>query len=1069
MSAYSNPYQYLLGADGVNQVERSPAALDPLSIQLDERGKHDLLRFMTALAGQIRFIDESNASHGDWGVFFDFFEKEGLLLSENELALLEAQRNDWPPHLALLWAFFAAYGHLQQDLNDLTRRHLNHYYEEVLRLQRRDAKPDQVHVVFEPAQRANATPIAAGALLTAGQTKGADPRPLLYSLDNEIVVNQATVALKKSLFVERNTNGNTLASKAEDATLVKHEADIGWRPFGVSQAGGVAGNGKMEPAQLGFALSSPELLMAEGHRKITIILSLSNGASLASQVISSFVTLEVTTPEGWLQPVQFNAEIIGSGELHLELELTTTDPAVVAHDPGIHASNFDSEWPVVRCLVESGAHLYDLFKESVVTSATIRVDVDGVVDLVLQNDDRIQNPDSTVLPFGSQPRIGSSFYVGSGEAFKKSLTNLSVALEWEDPPEDLISHYANYGNSNIDPSDFLMDVSLRAGKNWDTQLTANQSVFDGVNTANIKNINISETDFANALANSGYVRLPEASTPNRFSQTTRQGFIRIQLTNPTAANLGNEPVSAPFEAFGHKTFPTAYAERAIEISQGSIDPLPQLPYTPALKSVSIAYGASTTFKPDNPNGFDQFFSVDAFGVRAINSNESASLVPELPGAGALFLGLSRATAPQTVSLLLQIDEGSVPGAELIEQEDLEWSYLSGSQWKPLAAQDVLEDATKGIQEPGLIRLNLGADATDSHTLMPAGYHWLRLSATQRADGSGAIVDIHSQAGRATLQIDEGEDAFYEEHLALPLPAESVTGLKTRVPTIKKVHQYYPSFGGRAVETDTAYYRRVNERLRHRNRAVNLWDYERILLETYPEIYKVKCLPHVNEAGEIAPGQTRIIVVPDWRQRPTGNPLQPGVNAPFLRNVGAFLEAQHANAFTEIHVTNPDYETLLVDCKVSFNEGFDPGFYAVQLEEDIKRFLSPWAFEEGQDIVFGGQIYKSEILAFVEGRAYVDFVVDFNLYHRHASTEAGAGEDVLVADSSIPKIGDMDIGLDFIVGHPVEIATASRPSTILVSNSSHRINVLQADGFACEGTQSIGIGQMIIGLDFVPIS
>jgi hypothetical protein len=172
----------------------------------------------------------------------------------------------------------------------------------------------------------------------------------------------------------------------------------------------------------------------------------------------------------------------------------------------------------------------------------------------------------------------------------------------------------------------------------------------------------------------------------------------------------------------------------------------------------------------------------------------------------------------------------------------------------------------------------------------------------------------------------------------------------------------------------------------------------------------------------------------------------------------------------------------VDCKVSFHSDFDPGFYSVILEEDIKRFLSPWAYEEGQDIAFGGKIHASEILAFIEGREYVDFVTDFELYHRFDGIPAGGiGEmeisfDFIVGDSPEASIsttssgaGGKTINVDFIVGVPVEVAAATRPDTILVSNSSHRISALQSNMTNCQGIQNIGIGQMIVGLDFVPIS
>ena len=36
-----------------------------------------------------------------------------------------------------------------------------------------------------------------------------------------------------------------------------------------------------------------------------------------------------------------------------------------------------------------------------------------------------------------------------------------------------------------------------------------------------------------------------------------------------------------------------------------------------------------------------------------------------------------------------------------------------------------------------------------------------------------------------------------------------------------------------------YYTRVSERLRHKNRAIQLWDYEHLILQNFPHLYRVK--------------------------------------------------------------------------------------------------------------------------------------------------------------------------------------------------------------------------------------
>jgi hypothetical protein len=88
----------------------------------------------------------------------------------------------------------------------------------------------------------------------------------------------------------------------------------------------------------------------------------------------------------------------------------------------------------------------------------------------------------------------------------------------------------------------------------------------------------------------------------------------------------------------------------------------------------------------------------------------------------------------------------------------------------------------------------------------------------------------------------------------------------------------------------------------------------------------------------------------------------------------------ASDFVSIEVSNPDYERIEVDFKVKFHSGRDKGFFTQQLREDVIRFLSPWLFEEGADLAFGGRIHRSWILNFIELREYVDFVTDFSMNH-----------------------------------------------------------------------------------------
>jgi hypothetical protein len=144
----------------------------------------------------------------------------------------------------------------------------------------------------------------------------------------------------------------------------------------------------------------------------------------------------------------------------------------------------------------------------------------------------------------------------------------------------------------------------------------------------------------------------------------------------------------------------------------------------------------------------------------------------------------------------------------------------------------------------------------------------------------------------------------------------------------------------------------------------------------------------------------------------------------------------------VNVQNPLYEEVLVDFKVMFHPGYDGGYYKQVLNEEIKKFLSPWAYVEGEDIIFGNVIYKSSILNFIEKREYVDFVTDFRMF--------------VILDSW--GIGCMEVEEDFVVGDKEKLidldeARAKTSRSILVSAAEHDIYVLSPGEYVCEGVSS----------------
>ena len=1098
-------YQFLLSADGVNQSERLQAALDPNQVKIDGRSMHDLVRFICDMSAQIRYYDLNNQPQGDWRPFFATIQNVNEALSTEALDQLLTERNDLSPHLALIFAFLRVFSYAQQDVNTLAARRLRYYYEEVLRLKRKSANPDQVHVVFELGKNAKPLLVKSGTLLDAGKTSAG--APLQYTLDNDLVLTHTTIGGLKSSYVDVGIGEKKVVFKAEDAKDVLTSSASSWRPFGTNQLSVAPEHRTMEPVALGWAIASPNLLLAEGDRtiKLTLRLKSSIGKVSPEMALTSGIQVSLTGEDGWIVPDKVVKAVLtpqlaiedqdsdkqNPFTLEIWVVVNTASPAIVAYDEQIHQESFNTRWPIMRVQLLPFSHLLEDLSGFVVEEIGIEVGAKDVKNLILQNDQMVQPVDKPILPFGSTPVIGSNFYIGSQEVFSKSLTGITIKLEWQDPPEDIVDYYSAYGNDSIVPGSFSANVDLLAGKRWNTRIMNNRTLFNSFGAGLIQEMSVATTVFTQRISGSPFERNPNLVLPPALAHPVKQGFVKLVLSGPTSQALGSQPTEAPFEAFGHKTFPVAYTKQAIALSKftgsGTPPELPKPPYTPVLKAVALDYTATDVCRLSAPNGIDQYFLLDTFGSAEISKGDEATLIPTQLGKGPIFIGLAGAGDDQLISLLFKAEAGNVPGHTLLSPTDLHWSYLAGNRWKSIAPANVLYESTKGLQQSGLIRLLVGNDASLTHHLMPRSMRWLRLSVYENTEGATALEAILTQAVSATLVLPEQASTAFDAHLSIPLAPGSITGLTTKIPAIKQVSQPYPSFGGHPAESDYSFHRRIGERLRHKNRAASAWDYERLLLEAFPDIYKVKCLPHTDTADTLKPGSVRLAVVPDWRKRPTGNPLQPKANRIFLREMTDFMASKFLSPFTQFYVTNPVYEALLVDCKISFQPGFDPGYYTSQLEEEIKKFLSPWAYTEGQDIIFGGKIHASEILGFIEGREYVDFVTDFELYHQHRGHVSGGiadleiGLDFVIGYTPEPSIafsapetggsetGGKAINVDFVIGSPIEVAVATRPDTILVSNITHRIDSIQTGASACHGVWNIGIGQMIVGLDFVPIS
>jgi len=524
---------------------------------------------------------------------------------------------------------------------------------------------------------------------------------------------------------------------------------------------------------------------------------------------------------------------------------------------------------------------------------------------------------------------------------------------------------------------------------------------------------VAERSFSYFVDQTVYQRIENPNVITRYDVTARQGFMKLKLS----------------QSFLHELYPRYLAAAAQ--NQGVTVAMPNAPYTPLIASICVDYVAqeeidfSAMAKDDFENRVEQLVHLYPFGeqeVYPIADDATQSkfeinrhLVPEFnvtvkksddktaveTAEGTLYIGIDKLELPQNLSLLFQIAEGS-ENPELSAQE-ISWSYLADAQWQDFSATQILSEKTNGLLTSGIIKLVLPKNMTNKNTLLPGKLHWLKASVHKDSAAVSKLIAIHSQAATASF-FNQNNDPQW---LKNALEKDTISKLKSRLSAIKSVTQPYASYDGKMRELDEDYKIRVSERLRHKDRAVTIFDYERLVLEKFPDIYKVKCINHTFKKRddppykvnpEYQPGYVRVIVVPDLRNKNAVNLLQPQVSLNKREEIKKTLQ-EVASDFISLEVDNPTYEKIRVKFSVRFYAGRDKGLHLTLLNEDIIKFLSPWLYDEGADLEFGARVHRSVILKYIEDRAYVDFVTNFSLHQIIDNTEKADSEYVQASTSS----------------------------------------------------------------------
>ena len=730
-----------------------------------------------------------------------------------------------------------------------------------------------------------------------------------------------------------------------------------------------------------------------------------NQSDLFYKVFRNNFSLSFTSEQGWLHVVDYSilpydydegreenkpSDSAAPGSksgLRFKLTLGQQHDPIVPYDPEIHGDLIKTKLPIFRCCINERSRFYpySLFNGLVVNSFKVDVDVKGLSQIISYNQHGQIDNAKPFLPFGPLPNNNSFFMFGNEEMARKKLSHLSLDFEWGELPRSIggfSTHYKEYTTPFNNATFKVRATALSNNKWWPFNgQTDNPAVRlfrslkdDKLASSSIVPINVVEYGVP--------VKFDSVKESFQYTHGTRNGFFKLSLEEPEGA-------------FGHVIYNNILSRTMTENARlKKPKELPNLPYTPIVNKILLNYRSckktSCETISDKINGDkyyddahdEKIFQLHPFGYEVTYplKEKPCYLMPQYTYEGNLFIGISSKALAGILTLYFDLSKEVVQSGNTAQSRknvmSVDWFYLSSNSWIRLSDRRLLSDSTLGFTVSGIVTLDIPVDINTGNSVMPAEYYWLRVSTNNDIDSYNNIFTISTNALSVTRKLDDRNQKSSSTGSLAKAKPNKWSSIKT-VPGLGKIIQAGTSFDGKQAESDRAARTRISERIRHKNRAVTPWDYERIILEHFPDIYKVKCFPSFRKkASSNMPGQVLIVAMPHVERNSDEECKTAILSSIDLIRIKSYIE-KYCSPFVTPKVINPAYDQIQVRCTVRLVEGTSDGVYINLLNKAISNYLCPWT-TTGIASRFGWEIRQKDFESYIRNLDYIDFVTDFSI-------------------------------------------------------------------------------------------
>jgi hypothetical protein len=931
---------------------------------------------------------------------------------------LNTSNEIFTPNLALIKAFIETFLKLKERSDLITKKHLDHYFKEILSQSPKTAEKDLVHLVIIPGINYDSFLFKKDNLFIA-ENNESDTIPIVYKNLEDVIISQSKIKkiinlclsytshnkiVEKSLYtkcidIENPNEGignNQMAVFGNNQTFISDDSAL-----------------KMQLGNLGFYLGSKILFQQNGERLFNVILYFETIAfnnlrkiintyaetnqrdtrTLSNDLFKAAFNIYYSNQEGWLPfdnfTVTFDPDNLLEHKIEYNFKLSNDEPSFDLYNNPVHGTMDDIHSPLLKFEVNPNSffNAYNLFNNTHIERIGFRVYVKNNTNISLRNNIGTLSTENPFQVFGPSPNLHSFIDIQNENIFNKYTKNFSIQLNWFDLPinENGFKEFYKEYESNIDNNSFQVGISSfdkgnfkpNIGEQQNFKLFNSYRIDDKVDFLDPKTI-IQSIDFTKIkFSNDMNFDRVEKDLITRNSQ----GIIRLSLLNPLFG-------------FGHKLFTKLFTEISFNNSKWykKKKAIPNEPLSPSIKSISIDYILEANEVLNNSKQRQKklnditLIHIYPFGYEKVypnNSKSSQTLIPNLHTDNQFMIGIDHIYAGQEMSIYFELEE--IKSERVINDSyHIQWFYLSNNTWKPFASKNILNDTTKNLMQSGIFNLIIPKDITNNNTIINDDLYYIKIELLN-------VKNLKKKLKNIFINGILVERVFGVDHNNefLKLPNYSIDKLLIDLPEIDDIIQPYENFKGASNETEEQFYIRTSELLRNKNRFVTIRDISQAILNKFNSISLVECLGNGEQKSVLQQSISKetdliITLIPKFGKIDNYDVDNiPVIDAELLFQIKEYVKSILTEDINVV-ILNPVYEKIKINCKVLFKDirgNNEIKIYSNLLNAEISNFIAPWIQNGSQNgIEITNYINIDDIIDFIKERPYISIVNSLSIIH-----------------------------------------------------------------------------------------